>query len=319
MGDVYDAMKRAQKKRGPDAPRNISQDGGDDVAPALQYDDVAEAAAARGQESADLPVEQVADAVTQGSGRVQAPRDDAAPPLVTRLPTSDPKLNGYAAEIVVHHDRGSAITEQYRSIRTQILARCRNRRLQTHVLTSSTPEEGKSVTTVNLGIAFSELKDQKILLLEGDLRRPAFSKLFDRKGAPGLIQLLRGELDDVEQALQPTVYANLQFMPAGGRDLVSSTELLSSPRMADLLKELRSRYDHIFVDTPPIVTVTDPAILGALCDQTLLVVRLNKTPVEYADRAKRLLRAANCELGGVILTHLQHYVPKYLYSYYRYA
>jgi capsular exopolysaccharide synthesis family protein len=234
----------------------------------------------------------------------------AAPAQVDRS-----KLNGYSSEVVVHHDRGSAVTEQYRVIRTQLLARGRNQSIQTTVLTSSTPEEGKSVTTANLGISFSELRNKKTLLVEGDLRRPSFSKLFDRESSPGLLNALRGEVNSIDDAIHPTIYENLQFLPAGGRDSTHSTELLSSPRMAQILEQLKDRYDHIFIDTPPVVTVTDACILGEMADQVLMVVRLNKTPSGAVERAKRLLRAANCDVSGVILTHMRHFVSRYLYKY----
>ena len=252
--------------------------------------------------------------VSAAISRADAERHESrmADPILGRR---DPSLNGYAPQIIVHHDRGSVITEQYRAIRTQILARTRNRRIQTHVVTSSSPEEGKTITTINLGMTFSELRNQKTLLIEGDLRRPSFGTALNRTCSPGLLQLLRGEISEIDQAIHPTVYDNLQFIPAGDRDQVASTELLSSPRMAQVLDRLKDRYDHIFIDTPPVVTVTDAAILGALSDETLLVVRLNKTPTDMVDRAKRLLRAANCELAGVILTHLQIDAPRYLYRY----
>ena len=225
------------------------------------------------------------------------------------------KLNGYSSEVVVHHDRGSAVTEQYRAIRTQLLARGRTQSVQTTVLTSSTPEEGKSVTTANLGISFSELRNKRTLLVEGDLRRPSFSKLFDRECSPGLINALRGEVNSIDDAIHPTIYDNLQFLPAGGRDSTHSTELLTSPRMTQILEQLKDRYDYIFIDSPPVVTVTDACILGAMADQVLLVVRLNKTPSGAVERAKRLLRANNCDVSGVILTHMRHFISRYLYKY----
>ncbi len=324
MGDVFDAINRARREKGekvaPPATDLGPLTSGDPEAPALPIDQVAPAAQARRDEDAPAPLApalRTAPSVAAASEKSQRDLASQHDKAVSSLAhhRHDPKLNGYAPEVVVHHDRGSVITEQYRAIRTQILARCRNRRLQVHVVTSSNPEEGKSVTSLNLSIAFSELRDQRILLVEGDMRKPSFSKLFNRKFDIGLIQLLNGQLEDVDKALHPTVYENLAFLPAGGKDPVSSTELLSSPRMAKLLERLKDRFDHIFIDTPPIVTVTDAAILGAMADQTILVVRLGHTPVEVVDRAKRLLRAANCEIGGMVLTHLTHNIPKYLYRY----
>jgi capsular exopolysaccharide synthesis family protein len=346
MGDVFDAMNRAKRERerraehgaDPAPPPPVAADeqspAHEDGAPeegGLPIDQVESAAQPR-----DQLAEQVTTAPVTGRSPVaaatdrarlerQSSRDDSVDEEGVSgggqpTPAAIASLNGYSADIVVHHDRGSVITEQYRAIRTQVLARARNRRVQTHVITSSAPEEGKSVTTVNLGIAFSELRSQKTLLIEGDLRRPSFQHLFDRDIEHGLVDLLRGEETDVDKCIQPTVYENLQFLPAAGKEFAHSTELLSSPRMVQLLDRLKDRYDHIFIDTPPVITVTDACILGSMCDQTLLVVRLYRTPADVVDRAKRLLRAANCEVAGVILTHMEMQMSRYMYRYgYTYA
>ena len=346
MGDVFDAMNRAKRERGPkespaqpegDAINAFDKLGGPEQG-GLAFDDVDAEALVKEVEremklpplpsAAPIPSSPVAAAADRArmEARHEAPRHEAprSDDVENRLDIAEPtalpvippsKLNGYSAEVVVHHDRGSAVTEQYRAIRTQLLARARNRPMQLTVLTSSTPEEGKSVTTANLGIVFSELRNHKTLLIEGDLRRPSFSKLFDRECSPGMLQLLRGEVTNLDEAVHPTIYENLQFIPAGGRDSTHSTELLSSPRMHQLMDQLKDRYDHIFIDSPPVITVTDACILGAMADQVLLVVRLNKTPSGAVERAKRLLRASNCEVSGVILTHMKHYISRYLYKY----
>jgi len=322
MGDVFDAMNRSQKERessgqSPPKPDPLGREQADDSRPALPIDQIAPSArSSDGPSPVTFSAPPVVErSVSAAVAKAESERVASTPLSPALVGKTDSSLNGYSPAIIVHHDRGSTITEQYRAIRTQIIARSRNRRLQTHVITSSAPEEGKSVTTVNLGMAFSELRNQKTLLIEGDLRRPSFSTVLNRDAKPGLLQLLRGEVSDLDEVIHPTVYDNLQFIPAGGRDITSSTELLSSPRMAQLIDRLKDRYDHIFIDTPPVITVTDAAILGALSDETLMVVRLHKTPAEMVDRAKRLLRASNCEVSGVILTHMKHYISRYLYKY----
>lgn len=358
--DAMNRAKREKTQATPAAgaggkPDDVSRamDSAGDEKPALPIGEIESAAVARRQETDDRPMsltgstpaEPVAKkpqpqqpapsrefvasepakpatdvSVAAAKSRVERAANAGAAAAASVTHAHDPSLNGYSDKVIAHHDRGSALTEQYRAIRTQILARARSRRLQVHVLTSSAPEEGKSVTTMNLGMVFSELRNLRCLLVEGDLRRPTFHKLLDKTLAPGLIQVLRGEVTDIDKAIHPTVYENLQVMPAGDREFVSSTELLSSPRMAQLLERLRDKYDHIFIDTPPVVTVTDACILGAMADETILVVRLNKTPTAIVDRAKRLLRAANCEVAGVILTHMDPSATRYGYAYtYRYA
>jgi len=354
MGDVFDALNRAGRDRDDANKRDNPNDAaptqsGDDVAAsqssgddagALPLDQVeskpasaqetgtaltgqapAEAYPPRDAEGSDAPAgrEGFKATVSEAQSRSdkEAP-DDTTNPLLIRVPgaNADPSRNGYAKDVIVHHDRGSLITEQYRQIRTQILARGRNRKLHTHVITSSAPGEGKSVTCVNLGIAFAELRNQKTLLIEGDLRRPSFGRLLNRRATPGLIQLLRGEVDNIEEGLHETVYDNLQILPAGDHEHEASTQLLSSPRMMKVLEQAKDRYDHIFIDTPPVITVTDACILGTAADEVLMVVRLHKTQTNVVERAKRLLRASNCELAGVILTHMvNETLPKYLYRY----
>ena len=336
MGDVFDAMNRARRERGQESRSpDLSQeqadpqtnappvDANDDVSPALPIDQVKRAYAdtlGGDETSTSTPVETPSQSTSETFVEAASPPQEDQTSTVEDKPlvsaaAADPAQNGYAPEVVVHHDRGGAITEQYRAIRTQVLARGRNRPLKVHVITSSAPAEGKSVSTVNLGITFSELKNQRTLIMEGDLRRPSFYKLFHRDANPGLLQLLNGEASDINEAIHPTVYPNLDFMPAGGHDNVRSTELLTSPQMSRILEQLKEKYDHIFIDSPPVVSVTDAAILGAMADEVLLVVRLYKTPVEVVDRAKRLLRVNNCDVTGVILTHLKVHMPKYFYRY----
>ena len=241
MGDVFDAMKRARDERGGDGER-------DDPASDQNRAGAAARDASEPQpETSGLPTDEVqppeTDPLPQTQISAPAPTDRAVSSATEKsrseqvskghpwVDASDPASNGYSSEIITHHDRGSPITEQYRAIRTQILARGRNRRLQVTTLTSAAPDEGKSVTTINLGVAFSELRNQKSLLIEGDLRRPAFARLLCRDATPGLSQLLKGEIDELESVIHDSVYDNLQILPAGASDSVSSTELLSSPRM----------------------------------------------------------------------------------------
>ncbi|MCC5828849.1 MAG: CpsD/CapB family tyrosine-protein kinase [Phycisphaeraceae bacterium] len=291
-----------------------------------------EVGAAAGSQSVPAADREAATASVPGSD--SGKMDSTVSRAMSRVPTAKPgkriqgahrdrkyhgSLNGYSREVVAHHDRGSVITEQYRAIRTQILARGRTRKLHTHTITSSLPGEGKTVTTLNLGVTFAELTDQNTLIIEADLRCPAFAKLLDRDGKPGLLDYLEGRTDDIDEIIQRTVYDNFQFIPAGGSAADRSTQLLSSPRMLRLLDRLKDRYDHLFIDTPPIISVTDACIMGAASDQVMLVVQLNRTTSEAVERAKRLLKAGHCEVSGVILTHqTEHHEDYYTSKYSRY-
>ena len=299
MGAVYDAMNRAQQDK---KAKPYNGEGGGATSP-------------QENPTSASPIEQSTKAAAGAQNTMEAELDPA-PSKSTRVhKEGPPSTNSYSNELIPHHDRASIITEQYRAIRTQMLARIRNHRIQTVVITSASPNAGKSLTALNMGITFSELRTHKTLVVEGDLRRPSFPHLLDRDACPGLLHVLKGEVDKVDHAIPQTDYDNLCFMPAGGSDNATSTELLASPRMIQVLEQMKDRFDHIFVDTPPVLNVTDASILGAICDQVLLVIRMNTTPQDLVDRAKRLLSASNCEIAGAVLTHLTDTPPKYLYRY----
>ena len=340
MGDVYKAMNRARQKpaAGPDDPGQqttgeTAPDGPRPETGGLPLDEVEPGTtdqAASGGGDADAFAADGGTAEGEGGSAVagqpqseapvyrahQRSRDEHVGAMAHHTRTKrDGSLNGYSSVVVAHHDRGSIITEQYRSIRTQILARARNRRTQVHTVTSAIPGEGKTVTSINLGVAFSELRDKRTLIIEGDLRKPSFEGIFDRECPHGLSDYLSGRTDDISEVLHPTVYENLQFIPAGYIRGDQSTEMLADPRMAKLIDRLRDEYDQIFIDSPPVINVTDACILGALSDQVILVVRLNRTPTDVIDRTKRLLKASNCEVGGVVLTHQTERTASYDYRY----
>lgn len=290
MGDVYDALNRR--------PEPADHPGRDPR-----------------QEVGGLPMSDVEDIARPQPGKPMFNTQ----PLHEQL--GEPKFRhdvpgGAAPAVVAHQDRTSPITEQFRQVRTQILARAKDKPRQVHLLTSAAPQEGKSYTVVNLGVVFAELRRCRTLLIEADLRRPSFQRLFERPFVIGLTHVLRGEVEDENEAIVPTVYDNLHVMPAGEHDGEFASELLSGPRMVRLLDRLRDRYDHILIDSPPVISVSDAAVLGALCDQTLLVVRMHKTPREVVRQAKAQLEAAGCTVAGTILTHAQHdRMPRYLYQY----
>ena len=289
MGDVYNAMARARLER---ENRADPLDAG--LSPPTEVEDPAAPVVT----ASDIPMR------SRGSARPASALTSASPATGREMNTPpEAGRNGYAESIVVHHDRGSIIAEQYRRIRGQILDRRESRCLQSHVITSALPGEGRSVTTVNLGVCFAELKNTKVLVVEGDLLHPSFDALFARPCPVGLSQYLCGQIDDVDEVLYPTIYDNLQFLPAGPGEATESAKLLSRPRLVQMLNRVKNRFDHIFIDTSPVMTMDDAKILGAIGDQTLLVVRLHKTAIELIERTKRILRAANCDLAGLVMTH----------------
>lgn len=221
--------------------------------------------------------------------------------------------NNYAPELMVHHDRGGKITEQYRALRTNLLAQCDNERFCLMV-TSAEAGEGKTVTCVNLAMILAERQERGTVIVDGDLRKGAVTSLLRMPRSPGLTELLRGQAR-LPEVVQPTVYPNLFVIGAGEVAHGEVGEIVGRPEMHEVVADLRQQYDYVLLDTPPVNAFSDSPILGGAAGQAIVVVRMNRTRQESVDRAIRLLRAANVEVAGIVLTHQRYFIPKYLYRY----
>ena len=237
---------------------------------------------------------------------------------------SDQAVSGIDDRLVPLTDPSSMMVEQYRGIRTRLLARWQHQRHLAHTITSATPKEGKTLTSLNLGAVFGELPDRRTVVLEGDLRVPAFADMLNLDEGPGMIQLARG-VATVDEVLTPTPQPNLFVIQAGGKAADDAIQMLSSPQMAEAIMVLKERFDHVLIDTPPVLELADAGILGAMSDDVLLVVRMNRTPQPLVDQAMRALQSYNAPVAGIVLTDLKMhgggYGGRYGYRYryhYRY-
>lgn len=196
----------------------------------------------------------------------------------------------------------SAMSEEYRSIRTSILARHDNERHLVHTITSATPQEGKTITCVNLGLAFAELRNRNTIIIECDLRLPTFGKLLNCDAdRPGLIDYLRGEAK-IGEIIQQVEGSALHIITAGGRVSDEAVQLLSSQRMSHLIQGLRAKYDHVIIDTPPVLQLADAGILGSQSEEVLVVARMRRTPRPLVEQAINTLTSYNARVNGIIAT-----------------
>ncbi|HUW58044.1 MAG TPA: CpsD/CapB family tyrosine-protein kinase [Planctomycetota bacterium] len=224
-----------------------------------------------------------------------------------------PLDNGYTELLTAHHDRGGPITEQFRALRTHLLAHYADKRFSA-IVTSAEAGEGKTVTCLNLGIVLAERPERTTIVVDGDLRKGNISSYLNIEKSPGMADLVRGGTA-IEAVVRPTVYPNLFVIPAGEARQREVGELMGRPELKEIAAELRRKYDYVLVDTPPINRAADAGMLGQAVDGALLVVRMNKTHRESVDRAIRLLHAASVSVAGLILTHQKFYIPNYLYRY----
>lgn len=218
---------------------------------------------------------------------------------------------------LINSDSYAMIKEAYRAIRTSLLLSTAEAPPKIILVTSGSPSEGKSTTVVNLAISLAEL-GAKVLVIDCDLRRPSVHKYFDISSVNGLTNYLAGSIG-ADEAIQDLEIANLSVMPSGPIP-PNPAELLSSQKMKDMLKLLGSSYDHIVLDSPPVVNVTDPVILSTIVDGTVFVVHAGKTTREITQRARQELMSVNSKILGVVLNNVNLRKDGYdYYSYYRYS
>lgn len=193
----------------------------------------------------------------------------------------------------------SSIAEAYRTLRVNVEFAALDAPVQTLLVTSTAPGEGKSVTSANLAVAFAQA-GSRVLLVDADLRKPGVHALFDLPNTYGLTTMLRGDAVESEVLSQPTEQANLQILTTGPLP-PNPAELLGSQRMQAVLELLRKSADLVIFDSPPLQAVTDAAVLSAFVDGTLLVVKAGHSRRVPVKKARETLARAGANVLGVVL------------------
>ena len=220
--------------------------------------------------------------------------------------------------LVTHADPRSPVAESYRSLRTNLAFARAHQDLRTMVLTSPGPADGKSTTIANLAITFAQ-QGQRTLVVDADLRRAVLDKTFDVPRSPGLTDAIIGKVK-LADAVHETDIPNL-FVLGSGEFPPNPSELLGSEGMRRLIAEARESFDAVLFDTPPLLAVTDAAVLSTRVDGTVLVVRMGKTAREAVRRALLTLRAVHPRILGAVLNDVDFRSGSYYggYGYYYYA
>ncbi|MEW6684908.1 MAG: polysaccharide biosynthesis tyrosine autokinase [Candidatus Edwardsbacteria bacterium] len=225
-----------------------------------------------------------------------------------------------AATLVTHYSPKSPVSEAYRTLRTNIQFSQIDSPLKTIVISSPGPGEGKSTTVANLAIT-TALAGVKTLLVDADLRRAIIHSLFELNREPGLINLL-AEKFPPEKVITPSGIENLNILPCGTIP-PNPSELLGSQQMKELLKSVSAKYDLVLLDSPPVITVTDTAVVASEVDAVILVVLSHSTDRGALQRARTLLSHVRANLVGAVLNRIEHVGLSakydYYYRYYYYA
>jgi tyrosine-protein kinase Etk/Wzc len=220
-------------------------------------------------------------------------------------------------QLVSHYAPKSPIAEAYRTLRTNILAK-KGEGSVAILVTSSGPKEGKSTSIANLAITFAQM-NSKVILVDMDLRRPTVHSKLGLEKENGTSDFLIDPEVSVEQVIKPSGIANLDVITSGFIP-PNPSELIASPRTDVLLEELKSRYDYVLVDSPPLIAVTDALILTKKVDMTYLVVRCGFTDKGIIKRTKELMNNIEGRIDGIIVNgiYVQKYYSKQNYYYYYY-
>ncbi|WP_110927023.1 CpsD/CapB family tyrosine-protein kinase [Bacillus massiliglaciei] len=215
-------------------------------------------------------------------------------------------------KIIASSNPKSPISEQYRTIRTNIQFSVADKEMRSIIVTSSGPGEGKSTTAANLAVVFAQ-QGKHVLLIDADLRKPTVHYTFNLPNTYGMTNVLTKRMV-LSEAVVETEEKNLYVLSSGPIP-PNPAELLGSKAMKDLLEELHETFDVIVMDTPPVLAVTDATILSNICDGTILVVSSGKTETEQALKAKELLGTVNSNLLGVVLNNKKVEKNNYYYYY----
>lgn len=247
-----------------------------------------------------------AELVDSTFNNVQELEQTLGAPAIAHVPRFDIKEISAQADpsslidpsVVAFHAPRSAESEVYRVARTSLMIANRRSAIQTMMMTSAQPGDGKSTTISNLAVSFART-GKRVLLIDADMRRPVASKLFGLGEHAGLADFLLEEAS-LEQAIVNSEVDGLDIMPNGLPTSVPA-ELLESHRLAKLLQQARQEYDLVLIDAPPLLAVADPAIIAPLVDSVILTVRITKNGRRPVEHASRILEDIDARAAAVIV------------------
>lgn len=214
--------------------------------------------------------------------------------------------------MITHEDPRSPISEQYRTLRTNIQYTWVDEEIRSLMVTSAGPGEGKSTTVANLAVVYAQ-QGKRVLLVDTDLRKPTVHYTFNLPNVNGFTSVLTKKTELKDTCLKAKE-SNLWILSSGPIP-PNPAELLSSKAMDEFLEIALEQFDIVMFDTPPVLAVTDAQILANKCDGAVLVVSSGKTGNEEALKAKDLLTTAKGKLLGVVLNNKKLDNTDYYYYY----
>ena len=219
------------------------------------------------------------------------------------MATEPPAVVAGQPDVVAFTRPRSPAAEAYRTLRTNLQFAAVDRPIRRLLLTSASPDEGKSTTVANLGVILAEA-GARVVIVDADLRRPSQHTLFNVRNTTGLTSLFLGrEGEATELPLQQTAVDNLWLLTSGPLP-PNPAELLVRPRLDQVLEQLEGIADYVLLDSPPVAAVADAAILSARVDGVLLVVGAGKVKRDLARKARAQLDTVNARVLGLVVNNV---------------
>ena len=222
---------------------------------------------------------------------------------INKLKSSISNERNFRSEQILHAQSPFAVTEAYKTARTNLQYISNDDGCNVIVVTSSVPGEGKTLTCINLAICLAQ-GGKKVLLIDADMRKPQVAETLSIEKRPGLSELLAGfvKIHDKEAncCRQKTKYEGLDVIPAG-QIPPNPSDLLAGPRLKELISKLSPEYDFIMIDTPPTLIVADSLILKTYANGYVVVVRSDVSSIDMVNETVSKLRQINAKICGFIL------------------
>jgi capsular exopolysaccharide synthesis family protein len=240
-----------------------------------------------------------------------APDEKAQQLVASGSNTIDPML-------ITHYQSNSVGAEAYRGVRTALYFSTQGEAHRVIQVTSPNVSDGKSTLAANLAASIAQ-SGKRTLLVDCDFRKPRVHKIFNVPSTLGMASAMAGQAD-LHSAIQQTAVPNLSVLPCGPRP-ANPAELLTSPKFSEIIEQLRQMFDFVVVDTPPILVVTDPAVVAPRVDGVVLCIRVTKNGRPYAERAREVLQSLGANVLGVVVNGFGTQVGgnKYGYEHYNYG
>jgi capsular exopolysaccharide synthesis family protein len=198
-------------------------------------------------------------------------------------------------------DHLASVMEAYRMLRTSVLLSTAGSPPKTIMFTSGQPGDGKTTTSVNTAVSLAQL-GSSVLLIDGDLRRPSVHRALRVDKSKGLSTLLSSSRVELDEVVQHSRISNLDVITCGPIP-PNPAELIASERMRQVLTQAATRYEHVIIDTPPLISVTDPVILSTMVDGVILVVQAGRSTRDVVRRARQELSNVGAKVFGVVLNN----------------